>query len=375
MDYSGAMAQENLTDLSAWRQVKAAREGGEGGFAGLWNAHAPAIWSVIRPLCRKEEEAVGWCSSLRLVLSADVNRLDPSMPLLPQIGVRLFQHLAPAFRGPGEVPLEPLPPTPEGVAQLPSLLRLAWLAELFFDLPEPVFEAEPDLMPRLRAARRVLEPPLATAQRAALRLTLLRVPPPQILVLPPGTQLPKVRGSRWYLWILFGFLLVLALGTPLAGAVRDRWVRKDAARVHAGLLQAGARPPGFLPDSAERPLTQVLRERGVEAALQEVPDLRIAGLSLEGGLIAPGAVLLFYRDGDGVQWIVQHHIQPHPGVAPDRLLGTGDGPMKAWSAEGVTAVGWRDGGGLWIVGAVTGEADVLSVAALARQIHPANAPR
>ncbi len=370
------MAQENLTDLSAWRQVKAAREGGEGGFAGLWNAHAPAIWSVIRPLCRKEEEAIGWCSSLRLVLSADVNRLDPSMPLLPQIGVRLFQHLAPAFRGPGEVPSGPLPPTPEGVARLPSLLRLAWLAELFFDLPEPVFEAEPDLMPRLRAARQALEPPLATAQREALRLTLLRVPPPQILVLPPGTQLPKNPGIRWYVFVIVGFLLIAVLGTPLAGAVRDRWARKDAARVHAGLLQAGARPPGFLPDSAERPLAQVLRERGAAAALQEVPDLGAAGLTLEGGLLRPeGAALLFYRDGDGVQWIVQHHIRPDPGVAPERLLGTADGPMRAWSAEGVTAAGWRDGSGLWIVGAATGEADVLSVAALARQLQPPDAPR
>lgn len=360
------MAQNPL-DLAAWRRLKAVRDTGPMGFAALWNEHAPTIWSVVRPLCASESEAVGWCGSFRLALEERVGMLDPVSPLGPQVGVQLFEHMAPALRGPLSSPVQVVQPDVAGVASLAPLVRLAWLVELFFDVSESVFSAEDGLLSHLRAARRCLEPVSSTDLRSSLRISLGQKAPMNILILPPGAE-PNRRSWGW-LWIPMVVLVVLAIGAPMVGAFREGWDWKKAARIH---LQAMEEVPGFLATRSPEELSQSLRDRGLSKGMSEVPDLSSLGLVLEGGLVVPGkepGVVLRYQK-TGQRWTVQHHLRVNPRdlQEPIGVLATDEGPLSAWSEEGVTVAGWRAADGLWAVGAEAAVADVLTLGTLIRPL-------
>lgn len=361
-------------DLAAWRRIKAVRQGVAGSFATLWNEYVGQIWSVVRPVCKREGDALGWCASFRLALEEALPRFDPVAPLGPQIGARLFDHLSPAFQDNLPVPSEVLPPTPAGLALLPPSVRLAWLIELFFDVTEEVFSSEPGMLPRLRGARRSLEPVTATDLRMELRQTLALAAPESVMMLPPGQETPP-RRAWWGLWIpALLVLLVVAVGTPMAA--QHRWDRKSAAVIHQEVV---GHPEGFLLESSPEALSARLSSAGLATVLTEVPALEETGMHLVGAQIRAEdgpAVVMEYRLGEQ-HWTLQHHLRPDPtGLEP--FTGPwkdGDVAMEAVTENGTRLVSWRDTEGLWILGSAAAPVDLLARAALIRQVIDTERPK
>lgn len=353
-------------DLAAWRRMKAVRQGLPAGFGELWNEQAGGIWSVVRRLCQREEEALGWCTSFRMALEESVFRLDPLSPLPPQIGARLFEHLLPAFREHAPVPSGVIPPTAEGIALLPPMVRLCWLIELFFDVSEDIFAVEEGLLPRLRAARSVIEPVSTTDLRAELRQILLLSPPEAALILAPGQDAPPPR-RYWWLWIPGIFLSLLLYFAP--HMKQDPWNRASAAHIHAVTV---TRPPDFLGINGGEPLEKRLLEEGLPRVLTRIPDLQQASFVLQGALVilegGPAVSIEYLHENR--PWTLQHHLRPEPsGLEP--LVGPpppADAPLQAVAEGSTRIVSWRDSEGLWILGAAEEEAEMVSQAALVRRL-------
>lgn len=354
------MAQGTL-DLSTFRRMRAVREHGGAGFAELWNDHVADIWSVVRALCRKDREAIGWCSSFRVFMEAHLNDLDPVSPLPPQIGTQLYRHICGHFVDRQPMP-SPLPEGPAGIAMLPLAIRLAYLIELFFDVPEDIYP--PEILPRLQQARRALEPVNSTDLRIELQQSLHLAPPPAVQILPPGQEPPPAR--RWGLIALIvGCMLMGGLGGLFYARRQstEDWDWHEAATIHTRAL---SHPETLIPSTDPAQLSQTLASRGLSRSLSRVPDLSAAGLSLFGGALLPGSsasVVLRYQKDDQI-WSLQHHLRPEP----DSNISQQD-TFRAWSEGQTAVVGWRDGADLWILGAEAPVADVVVEATLLKSLN------
>lgn len=306
-------------DLAEFRLVRALKSGyGGAAFLQLWNAQAGAMWSVFRALVDRDSEAIGWMASFRLDLHERAGRLHADRPLGPQVGEALYAHALGSFAAGGPLPAGPLTPDEAGVRAIPASTRLAYLVDLFFDWTPPD--------PRLREAYRLLEPAEDTDARLLVHTALMRTPPAEALLFPPGSEpatrhAPPRRGTRFRLVALFGGLLV---GSVVAAA----WVVRAPVplRVHQRAL---ARPK-LSPPAPCLPAAESLPE-----LLRDCPDLRPLGLDRVGFAVDEGGAVLTYENLD-VTFSLQHRM--------GGLAGVPEGEITRPTRVGeVSWVSWRVG--------------------------------
>ncbi len=196
-------------DLAEFRLLQALRASPAGpAFTQLWNAQAGAGWSVFRALVDRDEDAIGWMASFRLELGERAPSFRVDEGVAPQVGRALYEHALPAFPGPGVLPTDALTPDESGVRELPASARLAYLVDLFFDWTPP--------NPAVRDAYRLLEPAGDTNARLLVHSALLRNPPAEALILPPGVAPSVYRPPTGFraLWPwLLGALLAALLSS------------------------------------------------------------------------------------------------------------------------------------------------------------------
>lgn len=327
-------------DLAEFRLLRAAKSGGGAAFTQLWNAQAGAAWSVFRAMVERDDDAVGWMASFRLELAERAAAFRVEEGLGPQVGRALWEHARPSFAAAGPLPEGPLTSDEAGLRRLPAATRLAYLVDLFFDWTPPD--------PTVRQAYRLLEPAEDTDARLLIHAALLRNPPAEALILPPGVRPPASarrtvrRRSAWVVGLLLGLILGAAW-----------WLQPpDPARLHQAALSASG---GVLVEAAPDALADRLEAAGVAPDLAEVPDLSRRGLELVGGRVAGGVVVLLYQ-GRGCEWTLQH--REGAIVAGQRQLGgeyVGGGDDVSW-------VGWRDAAGSWVLAARAPPAVVLGTA-------------
>ncbi len=309
-------------DLAEFRLLRALKSGfGGAAFIQLWNSQAGAVFSVFRALVDRDAEAVGWMASFRLDLHENVSRLHPDRPLGPQVGEALYGHALASFAGGGRLPEGPLTPDEAGVRALPASTRLAYLVDLFFDWTPPD--------PRLREAYRLIEPAEDTDARLLVHTALMRTPPPEALLFPPGSEpsyahAPPRRVGRFRLLALFGGLLVGAVAA--AG-----WVVRAPVplRLHQ---RAASRAPSVAPAPCA-PASEQL-----DAALRACPDLHTLGLLRVGYRVDEGTAVLVYQNEE-ITFSLQHRLGGLPGVPehePTRPTQVGDVSWVAWR-EGATS--------------------------------------
>lgn len=203
------MTMPATLDLAEFRLLRALREqGGEGPFTQLWNAQAGHLWSVLRGVFGRDEEALGWMASFRVDLAQRAASFRLEEPLAPQVGAALYAHVCEALPEGGMLPWGPLPPTPASLAELPQRTRLGYLVDLFFDWTPPD--------PSVRVAYGLLEPAADTNARLVVYAACLRSPPVAALIFPPGLPPGPARSpGRGRLLLVFG-LLVAMIATFLA---------------------------------------------------------------------------------------------------------------------------------------------------------------
>ncbi|MBM4365437.1 MAG: hypothetical protein FJ102_04430 [Deltaproteobacteria bacterium] len=189
--------------LAEFRLVRALRaQEGEGPFTQLWNAQAGHLWSAVRGAVRSDAEALGWLASFRIDLAEKAASFNLEEALGAQVGRALYHHLRDGLPAGGELPAARLPPTQEGVAELPPRVRLGYLVDILFDWTPPD--------PAVRAAYRLLEPAADTNARLVVYTACLRSPPVEALIFPPGLP-PSMPAPRRYR----PSPLIAALGTAL----------------------------------------------------------------------------------------------------------------------------------------------------------------
>lgn len=306
-------------DLAEFRLLRVLRSGfGGAAFLQLWNAQAGAMWSVFRAMVERDADALGWMASFRLELHERVGRLRADQPLAAQIGEALYEHALPSFGGGGPLPTGPLTPNEAGVRALPNSTRLAYLVDLFFDWTAPD--------PRIREAYRLLEPAEDTDARLLVHSALMRTPPADALLFPPGAD-PAARHasgrrpSHFRLVALFGGLL---LGAVLAAA----WVVRAPVplRVHQRALARPRLPP---------PADCVPAAEALPTALQDCPDLSSLGLTRVGYAVDEGGAVILY-ESLGLVFSLQHRM--------GGLAGVPEGEITRPTRVGeVSWVSWRSG--------------------------------
>ncbi len=197
-------------DLAEFRLLQALRADPAGpAFTQLWNAQAGAGWSVFRALVDRDDDAIGWMATFRLDLAERAQGLRVDEGVAPQVGRALYEHALPAFSGPGVLPTDTLTPDEAGIRALPTSARLAYLVDLFFDWTPPD--------PAVVAVYRLLEPAEDTNARLLVHTALLRNPPAEALMLPPGFS-PSHYRPPIGLRVLWPWLLGALLAAVLSGA-------------------------------------------------------------------------------------------------------------------------------------------------------------
>lgn len=347
-------------DLAEFRLLRALRGGQPGALPSLWNAQAGAMWSVVRAMCNTDRDAIGWMTSFRLDFTERAQMLDATRPVAGQIGVALHRHLRAQFHGDAALPEGRLPSTEIGVRAVPEAPRLLYLVDLFFDLSDDGLReaAGRDAPHTVDAVRALLEPASDdTDNRLLVHTALLRTPPIDVLILPPGEEPPTPR-PRWGL-LVAASVAVLAgvLAVVWAGVlVRDHYTGatwEELGGIHAAVV-GGATP--LQTDAAA--LGAELAAAHAPAVLREVPDLSAAGLQLLGGIVEPRipAVVLSYHDGARL-WTLQHLTRlPAPADA------------AAHEAGDAVGVSWPEGPTGWVL---LGDAPPDRVLALAARIREA----
>lgn len=323
-------------DLAEFRLLRALRAGQPGAFPSLWNAQAGACWSVFRALCETDAEAIGWMASFRLDLSEKAAAFAPAESLAPQMGRALLEHVGDAFTDDWAMPHEPLPPDEQGLRRLPRRTRLHYLVDLFFD--HTVADAN------VREAYRLLEPSQDTDARLLVHAALMRSPPAQALILPPGVDLapaPPSAARRGVLLIAAAGALLLALLPLVIVLVGDPSARHPA-RLHADAFAAAE---GVVLDGDPVMLGVRLSRNGVPGILTEVPDLAALGLTLLGARFQAGVVVLLYRSTDA-EWTLQHF---EGSYSLDGAPVAESGELRAHDVEGTTAVRWPGAGSTWVL--------------------------
>lgn len=321
-------------DLAEFRLLRALRSGGAGApFIQLWNAQAGAMWSVFRAMVERDDEAIGWMASFRLALQERVNELRVDEPVGPQVGRALYAHAVKELGAAGAMPAGPLTPDEAGLRQLPPGTRLAYLIDLFFDWAPPE--------PTVHAAHRLLEPDDDTDSRLLVYTALLRNPPGEAKILPPG-EAPEPSAPRRASSLPFVIGVAMALGL---GA----WAYATLQPV----AETPDWPVGFvLSDADPARMGPRLRDSGVPSWLAVTPDLEEAGLTLRAATVDRDGVVLRY-DGDGADWSLHHTSRR--GEAPDPAL-------RLESDSGVSRVSWITEGGRWTLAANAPPERVLAAA-------------
>lgn len=348
------MSPHPPADLAEFRLARALRTGGPGAFVQLWNGQAGATWSVFSTCCAHEAEALGWMHSFRLDLGERVSQFQAGMPLRPQVGKALLEHVGGGFDDHDAMPEGPLSPDEAGVRRLPRALRAQYLVDLFFDYTAPGDS--------LRRAYHLLEPAGDTDARLVIHEALMRNPPAAALVLPPGALDRPDPGPLAHRRALVVVAAVAAAALALLPLAREAiGPSDDPARLYATTMGPGSE---FLVDGDPVGLQGRLARAGVPALLLEVPDLQAAGLVLVGARILPGRVVLWYRR-DGVDWTLAHY----EGAAPRRgSLVTAEAGLEVRRSGDVTAVRWQAVGTGWVLVAPVDAREALDVG---RQVaHP-----
>ena len=319
------------TRLADARQVRALRQGATGAFYEVWNGLAGQVWSVLVGVFDSEAEAEGWAMTFRIELASRLSGFSLDQSLSVQVGLLLVDHLRTAITD-GDTPVPQREPdsSNDTLRALPAVERLNYLVGLFFEV-EAVGE-QPEANPDERAAARTL---------------LFRVPPPSILLRPPGSDVPA---GRWRGWVS-ALLLFSGVGlsawwfTPRAPTWSVFSANHEA--VLAGPIVIGS-------DPAE--LATSLARQGVRGSLIEAPDLTLEGLSLVGAAAQhigddAEAVVVVYARGAEV-WTLQHTRAPLP---PER---NGSGlifpTLTNHTMPPFDLVGWVEAGGSWVLCGPTG---------------------
>ena len=319
-------------DLAEFRLLRALRSGTGAAFTQLWNAQAGAAWSVFRALVDADSEALGWMGSFRVDLQERTASFRADEGVAPQVGRALYEHALASFSDTGPLPTHTLSQDELGVRQLPACTRLGYLVDLFFDWTPPD--------PTVRAAYRLLEPSADTDARLLVHTALLRNPPGDALILPPGVTLPPERPPappRLRLALAGGAALLAILG--FAGW--SAWRPPDPVRLHDDALSASG---GVLVEGNPLRLAARLQEAGAPPPLAECPLLSRESLRLVGGRYDAGVVVCLYF-GLGADWTLQHRSG---GALPgaDAAEGRSEG-----GDDGVAFAGWRDPTGVWTLAA------------------------
>jgi len=379
-------------DLAEFRLVRALRGGQPGAFPTLWNAQAGALWSVTRAVCATDAEAVGWATTFRIELAAVSAGFAADEPVAAQVGLALYRHLAPGFAGTAPLPDAPLAATEDALRAIPEAARLAYLVTLFFDVPRAALEplAGRDVGATIDAVHALLEAgvgrrvdaeggPEAEARddemdaRSYVHAALMRAPPVDVLLLPPGAAPIPPEPRWWLLWVAFAAVVVLASVPSLLAWLQRPDLAELADRHRAALADAPLRGT----DAAALGLELV--RRGVPTLLVDVPELSGAGLTLLGARVIEGGAepsLVFTYQGGLSLWTLQHLlVEPDLEGAPVATRVTPTGELEAWrapsaagdSANDAVFVAWREGGTSWVLSADAPPDDVLYVAARIRQ--------
>ncbi len=321
-------------DLAEFRLLRALRSGAGGApFVQLWNAQAGAMWSVFRAMVERDEEAIGWMASFRLALQERVNELRVDEPVGPQVGRALYAHAVKELGASGGMPEGPLTPDEAGLRELPPGTRLAYLVDLFFDWAPPE--------PTVRAAHRLLEPDDDTDSRLLVYTALLRNPPGEAKILPPG-EAPEPSTPRRAAALPFVMGVVMALGLG-AWAYATLMPVADTPSWPVGMAFTEDDPAQMAPR---------LRDSGVPGWLAISPDLAEAGLTLRAATVDRDGVVLRYQ-GQGADWSLHHTSRG--GAAPDSAL-------RLESESGVSRVSWITEGGRWTLAANAPPERVLAAA-------------
>lgn len=338
--------------LADYRLLHALRSGQPGGFASLWNAHVGRAWSVLRALCASDAEAMGWVTTFRVDLAQRVMTFDAEEPLAMQVGLALYQHLRGGFPRAEPLPEVPFPATEDALRTIPEGLRLLYLVELFFDVPEDALcrAAGADVRPQLREVARRMEPDGDTAARLTTHTALLREPPAAAYFLPPHAEPPPPR-PRWPWWVAGASLLLMLAATPAVWAILFRATWERAADWHDATVAGTSVELASSPED----LVQRLIGDGVPSALAHVPDLDELGLTLRAArlLHLPDVgVVLVYQEGARF-WTLQHLRRGLPaGEAPVvATRATDAGPLEAHGVGDTVLVAWTEGDAVWILGA------------------------
>lgn len=319
-------------DLAEFRLLRALRAGTGAAFTQLWNAQAGAAWSVFRALVAEDSEALGWMGSFRVDLQERITAFRADEGVSPQVGRALYEHALASFSETGPLPTHTLSQDELGVRQLPACTRLGYLVDLFFDWTPPD--------PTVRAAYRLLEPSADTDARLLVHTALLRNPPGEALILPPGVTLPPESPPAPPRLLLAlgagaGLLVVLAfLGW-------SAWQPPDPIQLHDEALSASG---GVLVDANPDRLATRLREAGAPEGLAECPVLERESLRLVGGRYDGGVVVCLYS-GLGADWTLQHRAG---GALPGTDAARGLPPS---ADHGLVFASWRDLAGVWTLAA------------------------
>ncbi len=342
-----------LLDLAEFRLLRALRAGTGAAFIQLWNAHAGAVWTVFRALVDHDREALGWMASFRLDLQGRTTQFRADEGVSQQVGHALYDHACASFSEVAPLPEGPQPPDETGVRHLPPSARLGYLVDLFFDWTPPD--------DTIVAAYRLLEPAADTDARLVVHTALLRNPPAEAFILPPGGLPSSDLPPRWH---RTGLILGIAGGIMLAGVVASVWrtAPPDPGWLHREALSASG---GVMVDSDAGRLARRLDAAGVPSSLVECPPLTGAALKLIGARYEGEVVVLLYR-GLSTDWTLQHRAYGDlPGEDAGNGLSTG---MIAELAHG----SWRDEGGVWTLVARVDSVTLQTTARLvmAERDHP-----
>lgn len=319
-------------DLAEFRLLRALRAGTGAAFTQLWNAQAGAAWSVFRALVNEDSEALGWMGSFRVDLQERTPSFRADEGVAPQVGRALYEHALASFSETGPLPTHTLPQDELGVRQLPACTRLGYLVDLFFDWTPPD--------PSVRAAYRLLEPSADTDARLLVHTALLRNPPGEALILPPGVTLPPERPPAPPR-LRFALLGGAVLAAILAFAGWTAWRPPDPIPLHEDALSASG---GVLVEGNPERLATRLQEAGAPALLSECPLLNRESLRLVGGRYDGGVVVCLYF-GLGADWTLQHRSG---GALPGEDVGEG---RSGGDDDGVVFASWRDAAGVWTLAA------------------------
>ena len=351
-------------DLAEFRLLRALRAGQPGAFPTLWNAQAGATWSVVRALAADDREALGWMASFRLDLAEQASSLDAREPVAAQVGKVLFRHLSTQFSVRTPLPQGPLTPTEAGVRAIPAGARLLYLVDLFFDAHAEDAGGRED-REVVNHVRRLLEPSADTDARLLVYASLLRNPPADALILPPGEEAPPQK-PRWWTWIVGGGIFLLASGAMLWG-----WFSLDDWADVGALHEAAQRDPTIREGDPVR-LGIELARRDVPSALAEAPDLSALDLTLLGAWLRGGVrpVVALVYSGQGAMWTLQHHQSLSTADGP--LRGTRDTPyglLEARASGSVVVVSWSEASSTWALASDAPPDRVLDVAAQVREMR------